>query len=88
MQAGRVHPQHRSTSVFSFASQEDVVVGLRYMTPTLSLLCSCFTNHSVFLNYASMYNLNGMSKRRLWAFCLVFLLYVFAINEKKKANDN
>lgn len=34
MQAGRVHPQHRSTSVFSFASQEDVVVGLRCMTPT------------------------------------------------------
>ena len=34
MQAGRVHPQHRSTSVFSFASQEDVVVGLRCLTPT------------------------------------------------------
>ena len=60
MQAGRVHPQHRSTSVFSFASQEDVLVN--------PLLCSCFYSHLVCLNYVRH----------------VFLLYVFAIEEKNK----
>ena len=44
MQAGRVQPQHRSTAVFSFALQEDVVVGLRCMTPTpLQLLYQSFS---------------------------------------------
>lgn len=76
MQAGRVHPQHRSTSVFSFASQEDVVVGLRCMTPTplqlllqsfgLLKLCQACIFALRFCNWGKKQMKNKRNKRTIW----------------------